>query len=272
MNPDEAKSLSHAQSPMASPRKEGISGTCLVVGGSRGIGYALVQQLLQKESVKKLIATCRPGSNREPLMTLHKQHGNRLVILALDVTVEQSLEEFSQYLKSLEGEVSLAIHAAGILHEEGMGPERSLEQCEPQHLRRLFEVNSIGPLMVAKTLIPDQARSSPFIFLVLSAMVGSIEDNKLGGWYGYRASKAALNQFVKTMSIECNRRLPEAAIVAMHPGTTDTDLSQPFQRNVKPGKLYTPEQTATRILDLLGQMDKNNSGRFYNWDGAEIPW
>jgi NAD(P)-dependent dehydrogenase (short-subunit alcohol dehydrogenase family) len=103
-------------------------------------------------------------------------------------------------------------------------------------------------------------------------MVGSIGDNHLGGWYGYRASKSALNQFIRTLSIECRSRFPHAAIVAIHPGTTDTDLSRPFQRNVQPEKLYTPGQTASRILDVLGQLDENQSGQFLNWDGRQIPW
>jgi NAD(P)-dependent dehydrogenase (short-subunit alcohol dehydrogenase family) len=272
MKPDEARSLNPAFSSAATPMSERISGACLVVGGSRGIGYALVKHLLELESVTQVIATFRPGSNKQPLLALQQRHGNRLSVLALDVTIDRSLEDFSMYLKTLEGGVSLVIHAAGILQEEGVKPERSLEQCDSRQLSRLFEVNSIGPLMVAQKLVPIQPRSKPFVFLVLSAMVGSIGDNKLGGWYGYRASKAALNQFVKTLSIECNFRLPKAAIVAMHPGTTDTDLSRPFQRNVKPGKLYTPEQTAGRILGLVEKMDSRNSGRFYNWDGTEIPW
>jgi len=272
MNVGEMNPLEPLRIPATTGKKDRISGVCLVVGASRGIGYALVHQLLEREPVTQVIATCRPGSSRQELLTLQQQHGNRLVILDLDVTVDASLEDLSQYVKSLEAGLSIAIHAAGILHEEGIEPERSLQQCDPQQLMRLFEVNSIGPLMVARKLIPLQARSRPFIFLVLSAMVGSIGDNRLGGWYGYRASKAALNQFMKTLSVECKLKLPEAAIVAMHPGTTATDLSRPFQRNVKPGKLYTPEQTAKRILGLLGDMDKHNTGRFYNWDGAEIPW
>ncbi|HET6566245.1 MAG TPA: SDR family NAD(P)-dependent oxidoreductase, partial [Xanthomonadales bacterium] len=115
-------------------------------------------------------------------------------------------------------------------------------------------------------------RSQPFIFAALSAMVGSISDNRLGGWYGYRASKAALNQFIKTLANECRLRHPKAAIVAIHPGTTDTELSRPFQANVKPEKLYSADQTAQRILALVHSLDAGKAGRFYHWDGSEIPW
>ena len=103
-------------------------------------------------------------------------------------------------------------------------------------------------------------------------MVGSIGDNRLGGWYGYRASKAALNQFLKTLSIEARRRLPRLCVAAIHAGTTDTDLSRPFQGNVKPGKLYTPEQSASRILSVIDGLGPADTGGFFNWDGSRIAW
>jgi NAD(P)-dependent dehydrogenase (short-subunit alcohol dehydrogenase family) len=103
-------------------------------------------------------------------------------------------------------------------------------------------------------------------------MVGSIGDNRLGGWYGYRASKTALNQFIKTLANECRIKYPNASIVAIHPGTTDTGLSRPFQRSVKPGKLYTPEQTASRIMRVVEETGPEQSGQFVNWDGSSIPW
>jgi NAD(P)-dependent dehydrogenase (short-subunit alcohol dehydrogenase family) len=137
---------------------------------------------------------------------------------------------------------------------------------------RLFEVNSVGPLMSARALLPGQKRKKRFVFAALSAMVGSIGDNRLGGWYGYRASKAALNQFMKTLSNECRVSHPGATIVTLHPGTTDTGLSQPFQRNVSPDRLYTAEQTAARLLGVIARLDSTDSGRFFNWNGAEIPW
>ena len=112
----------------------------------------------------------------------------------------------------------------------------------------------------------------PFLLVIAMAMVGSISDNRLGGWYGYRASKTALNQFVKTLANECRMKYPNASIVAIHPGTTDTGLSRPFQRNVRAGKLYTPKQTATRILRIAESVDQAQSGQFINWDGGQIPW
>jgi NAD(P)-dependent dehydrogenase (short-subunit alcohol dehydrogenase family) len=199
-------------------------------------------------------------------------HGERLQRVELDVTDASSLASFGNLLRRLEGGVDSAIHAAGILHEDAVQPEKSLADCDARRLLRLFEVNSIGPLMVARSLLPAQDRRRPFAFAVLSAMVGSIADNRLGGWYGYRASKAALNQFIRTLAVECRVKYPAARILAIHPGTTDTGLSRPFQRNVKPEKLYTPAQTAARILRVVDGAKPAESGSFLNWDGTEIPW
>jgi NAD(P)-dependent dehydrogenase (short-subunit alcohol dehydrogenase family) len=166
----------------------------------------------------------------------------------------------------------LAIHAAGLLHDGALWPEKELDDCKPGNLRRLFEVNSIGPLMVASALLHAQDRRRRFTYVALSAMVGSIGDNRLGGWYGYRASKAALNQFIRTLAIECRVKYPRATILAIHPGTTDTGLSRPFQRNVRPGRLYSPATTAARILRVIGSAEGTRSGCFLNWDGSELPW
>jgi NAD(P)-dependent dehydrogenase (short-subunit alcohol dehydrogenase family) len=124
--------------------------------------------------------------------------------------------------------------------------------------------------MLAQALIPLMPRRQKSHFTVLSAMVGSISDNRLGGWYAYRASKAALNQFMRTLSIECRRTHPGLCVTSIHPGTTDTGLSRPFQANVKNGKLYTPGQSAGRILSVVGQSTAEQSGQFVNWDGQPI--
>ena len=253
----------------AAPVRNGVR---MVIGASRGIGLALVRAQLADPDVRRVIATLRPSSNREHLDHLSRAHGERLLLRTLDVTREESLQTFSRFIARQNGGVDLAIHAAGMLHGNDLAPEKSLAQCNTANLMQLFQVNSIGPLMVARALLPALHRKRPFTFAVLSAMVGSIGDNRLGGWYGYRASKAAVNQFVKTLAIECRVKHPRGAIVAMHPGTTDTDLSRPFQKNVRPHKLYTPEQTAARILGVLQNVDCHQTGRFLNWDGGTIPW
>lgn len=247
-------------------------GLRLVIGGNRGIGLALVEAQLGRSDIAKVIATHRPTADLTRLFQLKNLFGNQLQLQSLDITSEDSLQAFSQFLGLQPTGIDLAIHAAGLLHDDNIKPEKSLSQCNPDHLMRMFEVNSIGPLMVAGALLPTQGRDHRFTFAALSAMVGSIGDNRLGGWYGYRASKTALNQFIKTMANEYRIKHPRAAIVAIHPGTTDTNLSRPYQKNVRPGKLYSPDHTARRLLGVLEGIDETRSGEFFNWDGSTIPW
>jgi NAD(P)-dependent dehydrogenase (short-subunit alcohol dehydrogenase family) len=248
------------------------NGVRLVIGASRGIGLALAAAQLARPGVTRVIATHRPRSAMDGLDALHERHGDRLVLQPLDVTRPEDLEQFGAFLSAQAGGIDLAIHAAGILHEGDLQPEKSIAQCDARSLQRLFEVNSIAPLLTARAVLQAQPRRRRFTFAAISAMVGSIGDNRLGGWYGYRASKAALNQFMRTLANECRLRHPRAAIVAIHPGTTDTTLSKPFQRNIEAGKLYTVEQTAERLLNVLEHLGPVDSGHFFNWNGAEIPW
>lgn len=255
--------------PMTHSQPNGVR---LVVGASGGIGLALVEAQLTDDSVRRVVATHRPGSDLTELAGLGGRYGKRLECVELELTDQASLAAFGNFLHSVEGGFDVAIHAAGLLHEADLQPEKALADCKPDHLRRLFEVNSIGPLMVAAALLSAQGRQRRFTFAALSAMVGSISENRLGGWYGYRASKAALNQFMRTLAIECRVKYPRATILAIHPGTTDTGLSRPFQRNVQPGKLYGPATTASRILAVVAAAEGAPGGRFLNWDGKEIPW
>jgi NAD(P)-dependent dehydrogenase (short-subunit alcohol dehydrogenase family) len=248
------------------------NGVRMVIGANRGIGLALTAGQLRDPRVTRVIATHRQDADVRQLSLLSRQHGEKLCLHALDVSEGSSLEAFGRFLEQQQGGIDITIHAAGILHEERIRPEKSFTQCRPEFLLRMFEINSIGPLMVAGQLLAAQPRRRRFTFAALSAMVGSIGDNRLGGWYGYRASKAALNQFIKTLSIECRIKYPNASVVAIHPGTTDTDLSRPYQNSVKPGKLYTPEQTAARLLSVIGAINPEQSGAFLNWDGKPISW
>lgn len=251
---------------------EPFNGKRLVVGASRGIGFALVEAQLADGGVREVVATHRPASDLSDLKALVDVHGERLRLVPLEVDDQASLSAFGRFLDTVDGGFDLAIHAAGILHEGDMQPEKSLADCDAESLARMFRVNSIGPLMVAAALFPRQGRRRNFTFAALSAMVGSIGDNRLGGWYGYRASKSALNQFLKTLAVECRHRHPRATIIAIHPGTTDTALSRPFQRNVPAEKLYDAATTARRILDVLGRAEPGISGSFLSWDGQKIPW
>jgi len=159
-----------------------------------------------------------------------------------------------------------------VLHDDGLRPEKSWRHLDADALARSYEVNAIGPALVAKHLLPRLRRDHKAVFAAMSARVGSIEDNRIGGWYAYRASKAALNQILRTLAIELGRRWPEAVCVGLHPGTTDTALSAPFQANVPAGKLFTPTFVAERLLTVVDDLDASASGGLYAWDGARIPF
>jgi NAD(P)-dependent dehydrogenase (short-subunit alcohol dehydrogenase family) len=243
--------------------------TALVIGASGGIGLAITRALLQKAGFERVYATFRRQDSPGGLFEIDD---DRLLRLNVDVVREDDLQSLADAISENGDHPDLVINCAGILHEGRLQPEKSLKQCHPDNLARLFAVNSIGPLLVAKAVIPLMPKRRPAHFAALSAMVGSIGDNRLGGWYGYRASKAALNQLMRTLAVECRRTHPGLCISAIHPGTTDTGLSRPFQANVRPGKLYTATETASRILRVIHSGNPENSGRFVNWDGNAIPW
>ena len=242
--------------------------TAVVIGASRGIGLALTRALLGQPALRQIYATYRQPATAGDLLAITDP---RLRIRKLDVGDIDDITGLAGLIRQNGDRPDFVIHCAGILHEPGVQPEKSLGQCDKNAISRVFEVNSIGPLMAARALIPLMPRRDPAHFTVLSAMVGSIGDNRLGGWYAYRASKAALNQFMRTLSIECRRTHPGLCVTSIHPGTTDTALSRPFQANVRNGKLYTPEETAGRILDVVGASTPWQSGQFVNWDGSPIP-
>jgi len=165
---------------------------------------------------------------------------------------------------------TLIFVATGLLHSQDHGPEKALRDLDADWLARNFAVNAIGPALIAKHFLPIMPRTGRTLFAVLSARVGSISDNRLGGWHGYRASKAALNQLVRTLAIEERRRNSSSVVVALHPGTVDTALSAPFQGNVPPGQLFAPDRAAVQLLDVIEGLKPVDSGKLFAWDGAEI--
>ena len=233
-------------------------GAAIVIGSSGGLGHALAAALLARRG-----STQVHGFSRSADAPPGVQAGR------IDITDEASLAEAAD---QVQGEIDLVIVATGRLLGEGMSPERSFAALDPEALARSFQVNAIGPALVAKHFLPRLPRDRPATFAVLSARVGSIEDNRLGGWYGYRASKAALNMLVRSLAIELARTRPLAVCVALHPGTVDTALSRPFQRNVAAEKLFTPSHSAERLLEVLDGLGPKDSGGFYAYDGRRIPF
>jgi NAD(P)-dependent dehydrogenase (short-subunit alcohol dehydrogenase family) len=164
----------------------------------------------------------------------------------------------------------MVIVATGILYENKIMPEKSLRDLSAEKFLRLFEVNTILPALVLKHFIPRLNRENRSVFAALSARVGSISDNKLGGWYAYRASKVALNMIIKNAAIEIHRKNKQAIIVGLHPGTVDSNLSKPFQSNVPDGKLFTPDYSVKMLLEVLSNLTSESSGRCFSWEGKEV--
>lgn len=171
------------------------------------------------------------------------------------------------------GALDLAIIATGMLHvPNGVQPEKTFHAFSPEAFAEAFAINATGPALIARHFLPLLAVDRRAVFAALSARVGSISDNRLGGWASYRASKAALHQIIRTVSIELARKNPGAVCVALHPGTVQSALSAPFQRGVPPGKLFTPQVAAGHLLGLLDQLGPCDSGHAFAWDGARIPF
>lgn len=169
-------------------------------------------------------------------------------------------------------ELAAVIVTTGVLHRERHQPERDWRQLDAAWMAESFAVNAILPALVAKHALPRLRRGSKAVFAALSARVGSIGDNRLGGWHSYRASKAALHQIVRTLSVELARKNPTALCVALHPGTVDTGMSKPFQRNVAADKLFTPEASAAHLWRVLDALTPADTGRAYDWAGEPLPW
>jgi NAD(P)-dependent dehydrogenase (short-subunit alcohol dehydrogenase family) len=238
------------------------SSVAVVIGASGGIGAALVSALRQHTAVGSIIAT---GHVHEPA-TLPGVETSML-----DILDEDALAALAERASAV-GSVRLVLVASGLLHtSSGLAPEKSWRALDLASLQEVFAVNTFGPALVGKHFLPLLPRQGRAIFAALSARVGSIEDNRLGGWHAYRASKAALNMLLRNFSIELARRAPEAVCVGLHPGTVDTPLSSPFQRAVKPQKLFTPKEAALHLLKVLDGLAPADSGDVYAWDGQRIP-
>ena len=222
-----------------------------VVIGSGGIGGALAEALRTEGAFDEVVTL---GRSSTP---------------ALDLVDEASIVDCAQWITTL-GVPELVIDATGILHAPGMAPEKSWRELDPATLAQAFAINAIGPALLMKHFLPRLPRDRRAVFATLSAKVGSIGDNRLGGWYAYRASKAALNQLVRTASIELRRSRPQAICVALHPGTVDTGLSAPFAKTGL--QVQTPALAAQRLLTVLGGLTVEDSGQFFDYRGERLPW
>ncbi|MEO0406121.1 MAG: SDR family NAD(P)-dependent oxidoreductase [Cyanobacteria bacterium P01_A01_bin.135] len=243
----------------------------LVVGASQGIGLGFVKTLLADATVARLYATYRSPDTAAELLNLAAQQP-RLTTVQMDLTDEAQVSQGLAAISAASPRLHLVINSVGMLHTDSQQPEKSLRQINLDNLTHYFQVNSISAILLIKHLQPLLRHGDRSVVATISAKVGSIGDNRLGGWYGYRASKAALNMLIRTAAIEYGRRAPQAILVALHPGTTDTRLSEPFQRNVPPGKLFPVEKTVGLLLEVIRGLQPEDSGEFFSWDGSRLPW
>jgi len=230
-----------------------VSGSAVIVGASGGIGAALETALIEEDAHQTVwgFARSRTGARH------------------LDLTDEASIVAAAAQVAQGPAP-SLVIVATGLLHEDGRGPEKALKELDPAWLARQYAVNTIGPALVAKHFLPLLPKTGTPVFAALSARVGSIADNRLGGWHGYRASKAALNMLIANFAVEARRANDRSIIVGLHPGTVNTALSKPFQANLTPGTLLAPDRAALQLLDVIEGLKVRDSGKVFAWDGAEI--
>jgi len=234
----------------------------VVLGASGGIGGALADQLEKSPAVKHVFRLSRTAVDDES--------GSWL---PFDLEDEDTIADASGVLEQTAGDLNLVIVATGLLHQEkGIQPEKTWRTLNSPSLEKAFLINAVGPALVAKHFLPLLATDRKTAFAAISARVGSIEDNRLGGWYAYRSAKAALNMLLKTLSIELARRNPNALCVGLHPGTVDTNLSRPFQSGVSQGKLFPPAKSARHLLSVLDRLTPDDTGGLFAWDGSRIPF
>ena len=245
----------------------------LVQGASRGIGLALVQTLREREPESLVLASCRNPESAGSLQSLCAGD-DRVRAVGLDVEDADSIARAAETIAALTDRLDLVINCAGILHgPDGMAPERRLAEVRPERLGRSFQVNALGALLVAQAMEPLLRRGDQPRLASLSARVGSIADNRLGGWYAYRASKAALNMLMRTLSIEWARGSRPIAVTCLHPGTVATELSAPFVGDDGSARgVFSPTLAAAQLLDVLAALRPEETGNFLAWDGTTIPW
>ena len=226
-------------------------GIAVVFGAGGGIGSALVDRLQASRIFRYVVGFSRASKP------------------AIDLLIETSLKEAADFAAS-QGEIRLVLDATGFLRDDAHGPEKSWRELQPNRLAQAFALNAIGPAVIMKHVLPLLPRQGKSVFATLSAKLGSIGENRLGGWYSYRASKAALNQLVRTAAIELGRRHPDSICVALHPGTVDTELTSPFN---KAGlEVQSPDDAAARLLAVIDRLSPEDSGGFLDRHGERVPW
>ena len=230
-----------------------------IIGASGSIGNAFVEHYSNDQSVTNVFAFSRKKQCYE---------NKKVQTFELDIENQINIQDAAEKVK--ENRLNHIIVATGILHSETFGPEKSIKDINHESMTKVMSVNTIGPSLIGRYFIPLLTKDTKSILAFLSARVGSISDNKLGGWYSYRASKTALNQIIKNFSIELKRTNPNAIVLGLQPGTVDSNLSEPFKKNVAKGKLFTPEQSRELLSNVIENATTNDSGNLLAYDGETI--
>ncbi|MXO66018.1 SDR family oxidoreductase [Altererythrobacter endophyticus] len=219
-------------------------------------------QQLRRAGCAKIYAGSRSG---------HVIEGSGITPFHFDLESESSLREAAEMMR-LDPPQLVFVATGALTLDDGSEPEKSLSSIDPQAMMKSFAINAIGPALIAKYCALIFPREGRVVFAALSARVASMDDNRIGGWHSYRASKAALNMLLRNVGIEMNRRNDQAFAIGVHPGTVDTRLSEPFQKNLPQGQLQTAAQSAAHIISVLNQCDAEDNGHLFAWDGQRIPY
>ena len=234
--------------------------TAAVFGSTGGIGAALCGALAAG-GCEMIYAGSRGGG---------APAGPTFRPFAFDLTDEASIAAAAEAMRGQPPEWVIVASGALTL-ADGTGPERTLKRIDPQAMAQVFALNTIGPALVAKHVLPLLPKDRKTVFAALSARVGSITDNSLGGWHSYRASKAALNMLIRNFAIEMARTHPQCSVIGLHPGTVDSALSQPFQANLREGQLLPPGDAARKLLGVIAKLAEGSSGKVLDYRGDEVP-
>ncbi|XP_075902107.1 C-signal [Nelusetta ayraudi] len=257
----------------------------LIQGASRGLGLEFCKHILRNKNPAAVIATCRSPDGATELRRVAEQHPGRVTVLRLDVDREEDVRSAAARVKESFGRLDLLVNSSAMLHPSGKG-ETSLRDVSAQGIISTLTTNTVGPLIMAKHFAPllqkggggfgqqpaEKAKQHSGVVVNITAKVGSIGDNGLGGWYSYRMSKAALNMATRNLSIELGRSRPKVVCVSLHPGTVNTDLSRPYHKNVPQDKLFDAQLSVNYLMSIIDRLSIDKTGKAYSWDGNELPW
>ena len=230
-----------------------------VIGSSGAIGSAFVDHYINDQSINSIFSFSRSSIGID---------NNKVKHFSIDIENENSVQDAAKSVEEINFDE--IIIASGLLHTNEFGPEKSIKDLKADNILKILNVNTVGPTIIGKHFLPLLNKNNKSVMAFLSARVGSISENKLGGWYAYRASKSALNQIIKTFSIELKRTNPKAIIIGLQPGTVESELSAPFKRSVSKNKLFSAEYSASQLIGVIERVDESSSGNLISWEGEII--